>query len=215
VLLVLGGATLTAVFMGGLLLLAAGRTDLPVYWAYVAVNALLAAIGFAGIDPGLIRERRRPGRGAALAQVLKLLLTAHLVVAALDAGRFHWSDSVPTGLQWTGLAGFAVGWALPVWSMIVNRFFSTVVRLQADRGHHVVTTGPYRLVRHPGYAGMILGSACSGLALDSWISMLPCAVFVAWVLRRARLEDRFLLEHLDGYAAYAETVRWRLLPGVW
>lgn len=99
--------------------------------------------------------------------------------------------------------------------MIVNRFFSAVVRLQTDRGHHVVTAGPYRIVRHPGYVGIIVGCMCSPIALGSWLAAVPMVPCLALFVRRTVLEDRFLRENLDGYADYANRVRYRLLPGLW
>ena len=113
-----------------------------------------------------------------------------------------------------GLIGFASGFGLAVWAMIVNRFFSAVIRLQADRGHHLITTGPYRFVRHPGYAGVLLGVLASPLALGSWLSGIPMLIVAALILRRRLMEDRFLHEQLKGYPAYAADVRYRVLPGV-
>ena len=103
---------------------------------------------------------------------------------------------------------------LCVWAMAVNRFFSPVVRLQEERGHRLVTDGPYRYIRHPGYAGILL-SACVGVALGSWWSLLPLVVAMGLILRRTALEDRFLRASLEGYASYAEQVRYRLVPGIW
>ena len=97
----------------------------------------------------------------------------------------------------------------------MNRFFSSVVRIQTDRGHHVVTTGPYRYVRHPGYAGLILLLVCSGVALGSWLSALPLVPAILILLLRTVLEDWVLRNGLLGYTGYAERVPDRLVPGVW
>ena len=97
----------------------------------------------------------------------------------------------------------------------LNPFFSPVVRIQEERGHHVITAGPYRLVRHPGYVAISVLMLASGVVLGSWLSVVPMAVLVLLVLRRTALEDRFLHEHLDGYVEYARHVRYRLLPGIW
>ena len=99
--------------------------------------------------------------------------------------------------------------------MAVNRFFSPVVRIQTERGHHLITAGPYRYVRHPGYAGLLVGMPCSALALGSWLSGIPLLLICLFTIRRAVVEDRFLLENLDGYEAYAQTVPYRLVPCVW
>ena len=109
---------------------------------------------------------------------------------------------------------FGAGYGLALWAMLANRFFSSVIRHQVDRGHYVITTGPYRYVRHPGYTGIIVGVLCSGLALGSWLALVPAGVFVLLILRRTVVEDRFLHEHLDGYAEYAGRVPNRLIPGL-
>jgi protein-S-isoprenylcysteine O-methyltransferase Ste14 len=113
------------------------------------------------------------------------------------------------------LIGYTSGLALSVCAMLNNRFFSPVIRIQRERGHTLVTSGPYRFVRHPGYVGAILASACGGVALGSWWSLAPLAPFAALFLRRTAVEDRMLRADLHGYAGYAERVRFRLVPGLW
>ena len=166
-------------------------------------------------SPGLIRERIKPGPGAlegvVQEQVLYVLPGAlHWALAARDR-----SMAVPGWLQNVGLLGYAAANALLIWAMAENRFFSSAVRLQTERGQYVVSTGPYRWIRHPGYLVGISVFLFSSLALGSWQSLAPAAGFSAVILRRARLEDRFLLEQLPGYAEYARRVPWRLLPGIW
>jgi protein-S-isoprenylcysteine O-methyltransferase Ste14 len=99
-------------------------------------------------------------------------------------------------------------------AMLTNRFFSPVVRIQKERGHHLVDSGPYGIVRHPGYAGMILMAPFSGLALGSWVSVGFALVYSGLILRRVVFEDTFLRGNLEGYDAYASRVRYRLIPGV-
>lgn len=93
--------------------------------------------------------------------------------------------------------------------------FSAVVRVQADRGHAVCTSGPYAVVRHPGNAGMIVGTLGLPLLLLSAWSAIPAALSVALLVARARLEDDALARELDGYRAYQRTTRFRLVPGLW
>jgi protein-S-isoprenylcysteine O-methyltransferase Ste14 len=99
--------------------------------------------------------------------------------------------------------------------MITNRFFSIAVRIQTDRGHRLVSSGPYRSVRHPGYLGMSVAGPASVLALGSWLALVPALLYALLIVRRAALEDRYLRTELDGYAAFAARVRYRLIPGVW
>jgi protein-S-isoprenylcysteine O-methyltransferase Ste14 len=213
-----GATALLVSGFGALLFLVAGRWDLPWFWAYLAVYGLFGLSGFLFLDKGLIRERLRPGgkaRDTALVAIAKLLALAHYVVAALDVGRFGWSGEIPGAVRLAGLMLFALGGGATMWAMVVNRFFSTVVRIQEERGHYVISDGPYRIVRHPGYVMIFAMALPSGVVLGSWWSMIPMAGFVLLMVRRTALEDRFLHEHLEGYAEYARRVRYRLVPGVW
>lgn len=201
----------------------AGRLDLPMVWAYLSTYGafLLAfALVMSRRDPELLKERRRARPGAkkwdrVLLTVYGFLFFATWIVAGLDIGRFHWSDTVPLGLQIVGLIGGATAFGLVWWATWVNTYFSRVVRIQEDRGHRVVTTGPYQYVRHPGYAANILAWPGTALALGSWWAMVPAAGIILVYILRTALEDRTLHEELPGYAEYARRVRYRLLPGVW
>lgn len=207
--------TFTALF-GATLFLAAGRFDLPWFWAYVLT---LPAIGLTlgrFIDRDLVRERMRPGPGGvdrALRWFASPFLLVHLVLAGLDA-RYSWS-SVPPAARAAAYVGFAAAFLLATWAMVVNRFFSPVVRVQTERGHEVVSSGPYRWIRHPGYAATVLGFPWGGLVLGSWWALLPMLPVVVLILRRTLIEDRYLHANLPGYRAYAARVRWRILPGLW
>jgi protein-S-isoprenylcysteine O-methyltransferase Ste14 len=174
-------------------------------------------VSFAALDPDLLRERMRPGgKKAPLAlRVFSLVLFMHWIVAGLDRGRFHWSDDVPGWLQAICLFTVGSGYALALWAMRVNRFFSSVIRIQSDRGQHVVTTGPYAFVRHPGYTAGILITAQAD-PLGSWLAAaLVVIVSLPFLLYRAITEDRILQVELAGYSDYAARVRWRLVPGIW
>jgi protein-S-isoprenylcysteine O-methyltransferase Ste14 len=203
---------------GAALFASAGRWDLPWFWAYLGGFGASAVIGLLLVDPSLVRERLRPGPGgedhAAALIVVPVWLAQH-VVAGLDVGRHHWTDTVPPMLQAIALAGIAVAMAVTIWAMAVNRFFSSVIRIQTDRGHHLVTSGPYAYVRHPAYAVAPFLLVGGGLALGSWLAAAMGLLMVLPLLRRTAREDRILRERLEGYAAYAARVRYRLLPGVW
>jgi protein-S-isoprenylcysteine O-methyltransferase Ste14 len=196
----------------------AGTFALPTYWVYLGIFAAVFIASFLMLDPDLARERMRPGgQSAPLGlRVFSAVLFAHWIIAGLDRGRFHWSDNVPAWLQWLALALLGVGYALCLWAMRVNRFFSSVVRIQSDRGHVLITSGPYAFVRHPGYlAGMVIILA-SGIALGSWLAAALLVVLsLPFMLYRAVTEDRMLLAQLPGYPGYAARVRWRIIPGLW
>jgi protein-S-isoprenylcysteine O-methyltransferase Ste14 len=203
---------LAALIFGG-----AGRFDLPWVWALLAVHATMLSVGAILMGDELRRERLRPGpgqcdrpwrRGAAVA------LLVHVVVVGLDA-RFGWSPDVPASLRAGALVVYVAAFAWSNWAMTVNRFFSSVVRLQTDRGHRVITDGPYRFVRHPGYVGLLVAAVSGGVVMGSWYSLLPLVPCAAFAVFRTAMEDRFLHKALPGYEAYAARVRYRLVPGVW
>lgn len=208
-LLICAGATLFA---------SAGSLAIAAFWAYLAILAVVFAAAFAMLDRGLLQERMRPGgRPAPLGlRLLNIVLLAHWVIAGLDRGRLHWTDNVPLWLQALALLLVAAGYVLVFWAMLVNRFFSSVVRIQSDRGQHVISTGPYALVRHPGYSAGILIVVASGIALGSWLAAaFLVAIVLPFLLYRVVNEDRVLQSRLDGYANYARQVPWRLVPGLW
>ena len=214
---VLGGMAFVALVGAGLFV-SSGCGDLPWFWAYLGVWAAAIVAGSFLIDPTLARERMRPGPGGkdyGTVVVETFLMWGQGIVAGLDVGRLHWSDSVPPTVQGVGLLAVAAALAVVVWAMAVNRFFSPVIRIQTDRGHRLITSGPYRYVRHPAYAAFPFLMVGSGLALGSWLAALLGLLLVLPVLRRCALEDRVLREQLEGYAAYAGQVRYRMFPGVW
>lgn len=196
----------------------AGTFALAAFWAYLAILATVFVAAFALLDRGLLQERMRPGgKPTPLGlRLLNVVLFIHWIIAGLDRGRLHWTDTVPPWLQALGLAIVAAGYGLAFWAMLVNRFFSSVVRIQSDRGQHVVSGGPYAYVRHPGYSAGISIMAASGIALGSWLAAaFLIAVMLPFLLFRVLNEDRVLQTRLDGYADYARRVRWRLIPGLW
>lgn len=196
----------------------AGTWRDPWLWAYVGVWALTAAYALIGLDDDLANERFRPpdaGADKIAVGILRFTAVAHLVIGALDARRWHVGPAVPGLLRATAMAGMATGLLMFYRAMRENRFFSSVVRIQEDRGHRVIDTGPYKIVRHPGYAGLVLVPPLSGLALGSWLAVAAGAVMSMMVIRRVLFEDTFLRHHLEGYSAYTQRVPHRLIPGVW
>jgi protein-S-isoprenylcysteine O-methyltransferase Ste14 len=204
--------------IGATLFGCAGRTDLPLFWSYLGIWAAAALVGPFVLDQGLIRERLRPGRGgkdSLIGVVAAPLWLGSYVVAGLDVGRYHWSDAVPFSAQVLGILVMAAGVVVVTRAAAVNPFASTVIRIQRERGHHVITSGPYRFVRHPMYACCIPIFLGGALALGSWWAALPRLAIILLILRRTAVEDRTLLEQLAGYTDYAGKVRYRIIPGVW
>jgi protein-S-isoprenylcysteine O-methyltransferase Ste14 len=137
-----------------------------------------------------------------------------LLVSALDDGRFHWSH-VPWWVCGIGYILLIAGLAGMTWAEAVNRFFEPTVRIQTDRGHRVIDTGPYVLVRHPGYVAACLLCFGMALSLGSCWALVPAAVSCVLLVVRTALEDRTLRTELTGYEEYAQRVRYRLVPGLW
>lgn len=204
-----------------ILFVAAGTLDWPAAWLYVGVRLftlLSVGIWVARRNPELINERGRSsdktkGWDKVFAAIYAPLLFITPAVAGLDF-RFGWS-AVPVAWQIVGLLALVPAMILPYWAMDVNRFLVKTVRIQEERGHQVVTTGPYRYVRHPMYVGAILLSLSGPLLLGSWRALLLGALSAAAIVGRTILEDKTLQRELPGYSEYAERVRYRLVPGIW
>ena len=212
----LKGAVLIGVIAASLLGLSGRWTD-PWLLTYLAIWSALITDGISAIGEDLARERFSPpnqGADRIYLRFIRLTAVAHLVLGALDVGRWHLFP-VPDALRVAGLVGVAGFGSLVFRAMAVNRFFSAVVRVQTERGHRVVDRGPYAVIRHPGYAGMILSVPCSGLALGSWLSVACALGYAALMLRRVAFEDAFLGTNLTGYTEYRARVPYRLVPGIW
>jgi protein-S-isoprenylcysteine O-methyltransferase Ste14 len=207
------------------LLLTAGKFNWWEAWAYAAMSVivLLSSRVYIMIKrPDMALERAEAGSkenvqawDKALMPFLSLVLPlASWIVAGLDA-RFGWSPDLPDLTQWAALAVVFLGSLLGNWAMIANRFFSSHVRIQTDRGHVVVNEGPYRFVRHPGYAGGLISWAAAPVFFSSYWVAIPTGLAIIVVIIRTSLEDRFLQQELPGYSEYTQLVRFRLIPGIW
>jgi protein-S-isoprenylcysteine O-methyltransferase Ste14 len=195
----------------------AGRFDIIEFWVYTAIVAAVSALSLTILDTDLMQERMRPGGRRIGRHFLPLIIImfVHWAVAGLDRGHLHLSDEVKPVLEVMALVLFALAWIVFVWAMYVNRFFSSIPRIQSERGHTVISTGPYRFVRHPGYTAALLAAVTSGIALGSWISTFIAPIALALLVWRTVVEDQLLQRDLPGYADYAARVRYRLVPGVW
>ena len=150
-----------------------------------------------------------------LAPLMALSIGFPLVIVAGLDHRYGWSPEFPLWLIVLGFILISLGYAFATWALAENRFFSSVVRIQTDRGHVVCDSGPYRIVRHPGYAGSILSLPGIVLALCSVWTLIPAAVALIIAVIRTSLEDQTLQEELPGYRDYAQRVRYRLIPGMY
>jgi protein-S-isoprenylcysteine O-methyltransferase Ste14 len=218
-------AALGLVGHGLILFFAAGRLDWLWGWVLLGVFASFMAahpLILIPINPELLAERgkglRNPGVKAwdrwiaALASGVMPL--GSWIFAGLDV-RFHWTGSVPLVYHLAGLLVMMLGFALFLWAMASNAFFSEGVRIQEERGHVVATGGPYRYVRHPGYAGAILAQLATPFLLGSAWAMIPSVASAALYMVRTHLEDKTLMRELPGYQEYARQTHDRLLPHVW
>jgi protein-S-isoprenylcysteine O-methyltransferase Ste14 len=205
------------------LFISAGCLDWTMAWVYIGVYvAGISAIGLILIStsPELIAERVRVKEDIKswdkiLTPLYSLLtIPVTLVIAGLD-NRFGWTAQMPPVIAIAALVIWVLGQGFIIWAMASNPFFATYMRIQKDRGHIVVSGGPYQIVRHPGYAGMIAMAVATPLVLESLWALIPGGLATLVVVVRTALEDRTLMEELDGYGEYARQVRYRLLPGVW
>jgi protein-S-isoprenylcysteine O-methyltransferase Ste14 len=197
-------------------------------WWEAWLYAVLTIFGFTisrllalGRHPDLLSERARFTHhedtlpwDRVLAPLLGLGGGLLPLVAGLDA-RFDWSPAFGLPVKLVSLTVILAGYVLASWALIENRYFSGVVRIQTDRGHRVVSSGPYRYIRHPGYAGALLTYLVTPLFLDALTAFAPAAVLAVLLVVRTYLEDRTLQERLDGYREYAKRVPHRLLPRIW
>jgi protein-S-isoprenylcysteine O-methyltransferase Ste14 len=209
---------LAKALLAGIALLCAGSVSLPALREYLVVFSAVGLVSTLTIKPDLAQERSQPageGIDPPIRHAASTLFIATVALGSLDVGRLHWAFPFSTKVQSAALVVFIAANALQIWAMAVNIFFSTRLRLQPERGHYLVSHGPYRFVRHPGYLTMLLIVPSTAFALGSTLALLPAAVYGALILSRAAREDRFLLMNLPGYADYVRGVPYHLIPGVW
>jgi len=189
-------------------------------WVFIGLMLVVPVAAALVVDTDLIAERMTRGKSVprwdrtvlGLYGIMSGLVT--LAVAGFDV-RFVWSPEVPWGVKIAAAIVFAAAWGIHIWAMACNKFFAKVARIQDDRRQTVATGGPYRCVRHPGYAAGILFEITRPLLLRSLYGLIPGILAALLLVVRTILEDRMLREKLDGYAEYSEQVRYRLIPGAW
>lgn len=205
------------------LFLVAGKVNWPQGWIFMAIFLPGQSIHFLYLwrkNPEVLKARARIGRNTkkwdkTWLTIFAILYLVILYIAALDSGRYGWS-SMPDWLLPVGAALYVFFMAFVTWAMAVNPHFEKTVRIQHDRNHRVIDTGPYLIVRHPGYIGTIFGFMLSApFMLGSWWAMIPAGLTSFWLVFRTAMEDRTLRRELAGYEEYARRVRYRLIPYVW
>jgi protein-S-isoprenylcysteine O-methyltransferase Ste14 len=220
---VIVGLTVAAIVIvfAGFVFMNASRLGWTLGWIYVGIVAATLAINLVCLrlwNPELIRRRMRVSKFSKTwdkvwAVMFGVAMIAIYVVAVMEAR--DRVSSAPGAAWLLGLAIFVPGWALAIWSMVVNPFFEKTVRIQTEHGHRVIDTGPYVYMRHPGYVGFAGWMLSTPLLLASIWAFVPALISVVLLVIRTALEDRTLHEELPGYAEYAARVRFRLIPGVW
>jgi protein-S-isoprenylcysteine O-methyltransferase Ste14 len=207
----------------GMLFGSAGTVNWVEGWLYVILQfsfSTALAVWLKKNNPALLKDRmiflKKSAKNwdKAIVLMAAVLFVPLFVLPGLDAIRYQWSRiSLP--LKMAGFAGTLVSFGLVFWVMRENTYLSRVVEIQRERGHKVIITGPYQYVRHPMYVGVIVWIFCIPLALGSCFTFIPAAILTSLILLRTFLEDKTLHKELEGYEAYAQKVRYRLLPGVW
>ncbi len=206
--------------VGAILFLSSGKIDWWMAWAYLAAMLLIMIANAIVMDPSLLVERSKLQEGTkqwdiALSSFVAIWGPLSIwIVAGLDV-RLDWSQISMLSFQIAALVVFILGSLMATWAMKANRFFSSTVRIQKDRNHQVAIGGPYRYVRHPGYLGGIIAMLMTPLSLGSWIGLIPSVLVITGYILRTSLEDKVLLEELEGYKDYARKVPYRLLPMIW
>lgn len=215
---VAGITIMSASFFGS-----AGTLAWPEAWLYMIIHYsffTMLAIWLKKHNPELLRERMAFLKPAvkrwdkAILLVSTVVFVPYLILPGLDAVRFQWSY-VPPLIKVVCFVGIILSFFLMVWVMRENSYLSRIVEIQKERGHRVITTGPYQYVRHPMYLGVIVLFISIPVALGSLWSLVPSTVLSLLVLIRTFLEDKTLCEELEGYNSYAEKVKYKIIPGIW
>ncbi len=214
------------VIIAAVLFISSGRLDWWMAWAYlgifvvgVCVNMTIMIRKNPELTEELIEERSQIKANTKkwdfyLAGLLSLSSTVVLLVSGLDI-RFEWSEQIPFVLQFAAMVLVVLGSGLGSWAIVSNPYFASTVRIQSERGHRVVSNGPYQYIRHPGYAGWILSGIALPVMLGSLWALIPSGLTVVIFIIRTGLEDRTLRRELPGYEEYSQNTCFRLVPYVW
>jgi protein-S-isoprenylcysteine O-methyltransferase Ste14 len=207
--------------MIGLLFFVAGRWDYWQAWVYTILNMIILILMATRLTQSaeLVEERLNPKAGMKAWDKFYFAVTTPLYIIALIIGgldaRFGWTTNMPLTVYWASVLLYLLGQAIFLWARYTNNYFSSVVRIQTDRGQTVCKDGPYRYVRHPGYVGGFLFTISVGLMLGSWWASIPQVIAALMIIWRTAREDKTLQAELPGYADFTKETKYRLLPGVW
>ena len=210
------------IIIATILFVSSGRLDWWMAWTYIGLFVVGVCINMIIIthkDPGLIEERSKIKAGTKkwdlwLAGFLSIISSVTLLISGLDI-RFGWSDEIPSVLRFAAVVLVVSGSALGSWAILSNPFFASTVRIQSERGHVVISHGPYQYIRHPGYSGWILSGMALPVMLGSLWALIPAGLTAVIFIIRTGLEDRTLRRELPGYEEYSQQTRFRLVPYVW
>jgi protein-S-isoprenylcysteine O-methyltransferase Ste14 len=215
-------AFISSLLFSIVLFISAGRIDYLQGWIYFITSFTTTLMNVLAIksNPELMNERTNPGEGIKpwdkmLLGVSLLVFVATMILAGLDSGRYHLSTHVPWSVVALGMFFMISGQTIFLVARKENKFFSTVMRIQKERGHTVCESGLYRVVRHPGYLGMIISTIGIPLILCSFWSAIPIFVSIVLLCIRTILEDNTLKVELDGYIEYVKKTPYRLIPWIW
>jgi protein-S-isoprenylcysteine O-methyltransferase Ste14 len=214
-------ALLAPILMIGLLFFVAGRWDYWQGWVYTITNMIILILMATLLTKSseLVEERLNPKEGVKSWDKFYFALTTPLYMIALLLGgldaRFGWTTNMLLPVYWASVTVYLMGQAIFLWARYTNNYFSSVVRIQTDRGQTVCKEGPYHYVRHPGYVGGFLFTITVGLMLGSWWASIPQIIAALMLVWRTAREDKTLRAELPGYAEFTKETKYRLLPGVW
>jgi protein-S-isoprenylcysteine O-methyltransferase Ste14 len=210
------------IIIAAILFISSGRLDWWMAWAYLGLFVVGVGVNMILIirkNPELIEERSQIKANTKkwdfyLAGLLSFSSTVVLLVSGLDI-RFEWSEQIPFVFQFAAVVLVVLGSFLGSWAIVSNPYFASTVRIQFERGHRVVSSGPYQYIRHPGYAGWILSGIALPVMLGSLWALIPSGLAVVILIIRTGLEDRTLRRELPGYEEYSQNTHFRLVPYVW
>lgn len=215
-------ALITSLIFSLILFISAGKTDYLEGWIFLITNLITALMNFYSIrnNVDLMTERSKVGDGSKswdkkILAFSSLIYLLNIVIAGLDSGRFQWSPDFHWSFYGLGFVLMISGQVIFLSARNENKYFSSVVRIQTERGHVVCNTGLYKIIRHPGYLGMIISLSGFPLITGSLWSIIPTAIAIMLLIIRTKLEDETLKSELSGYIDYSQITKYRLFPKIW